>query len=153
MIRNVKNLLAIAFVTVAVGAVTIPNLVSAENTTQNTSQTRKPHRGEGYKKLNLTEAQKTQMKTIHESAKARCNNVFTVEQRAIMAKARETGDRKGVRKQLNLTDAQKQQLRAIGEESKTQMKAILTPEQQQQMEQLKQQRQQQRQERRSNPTS
>jgi Spy/CpxP family protein refolding chaperone len=158
MLRNIKSLLAIAFVTVAVGAVTIPNLVSAENTTQNTSQTHKPHRGEGLaKKLNLTEAQKTQMKAIHESAKARRDNVFTAEQRAIMAKARETGDRKGVRKQLNLTDAQKQQLRAIGAESKTQIKAILTPEQKQQLEQIEKQhqqkRQQQRQERRSNPTS
>jgi len=149
MIRNIKNLLAIACVTVAVGAVTIPNLVSAENTTQNTSQTRKPHRGEGLKKLNLTDTQKTQIKSIHESAKARRQNVFTAEQKAILAKARESREGKGVRKQLNLTDAQKQQLRAIGEDTKTQVKAILTPEQQQQMAQNKQQRQQNRQERRN----
>jgi Spy/CpxP family protein refolding chaperone len=58
-----------------------------------------------------------------------------------MEQARQSGDRKGVRKSLNLTDAQKQQLKAIAEDTKAQMKNVLTPAQQQQLEQMKQQRQ------------
>ncbi|MEY3304921.1 MAG: hypothetical protein ACK5RE_03490 [Pseudanabaena sp.] len=141
MFRNIKSLLAIACVTVAVGAVAIPNLVSAQNTTQNSTEKRKPRQGEGWKQLNLTEAQKAQMKSIRESAKARHQNVLTAEQRAIMEQARQSGDRKGVRKSLNLTDAQKQQMKAIAEDTKAQMKNVLTPAQQQQLEQMKQQRQ------------
>jgi Spy/CpxP family protein refolding chaperone len=150
MIRNIKNFLAIACVTVAVGAAMIPSIVLAQNNNQNTTETRKPRQGEGWKKLNLTEAQKTQMKAIHQGSKTRRDAVFTPEQRALMAKAREAGDRKGVGKQLALTDAQKQDLKAIREDTKTQMKGILTPEQQQQMEQMKQQRQQNRQQRQQN---
>jgi Spy/CpxP family protein refolding chaperone len=58
-----------------------------------------------------------------------------------MEQARQSGDRKGVRKSLNLTDAQKQQMKAIAEDTKAQMKNVLTPAQQQQLEQMKQQRQ------------
>ncbi|WP_434685600.1 Spy/CpxP family protein refolding chaperone [Pseudanabaena minima] len=141
MFRNIKSLLAIACVTVAVGAVAVPNLVAAQNTTQNITEKRKPRQGEGWKQLNLTEAQKAQMKSIRESAKARSQAVLTAEQRAIMEQARQSGDRKGVRKSLNLTDAQKQQMKAIAEDTKTQMKNVLTPAQQQQLEQMKQQRQ------------
>lgn len=141
MFRNIKSLLAIACVTVAVGAVAIPNLVAAQNTTQNSSEKHKPHhQGGGWKQLNLTEAQKAQMKAIRESAKTRSQSVFTPEQRAIMEQARQSGDRKGVKKSLNLTDAQKQQLKAIAEDTKTQMKNVLTPAQQQQLEQMQQQR-------------
>jgi protein CpxP len=141
MFRNIKKILAIACVTVAVGAVAIPSLVSAQNTTQNSTEKRKPHQGHGWKQLNLTEAQKAQMKTIRESAKTRSQSVFTPEQRALMAQARQSGDRKGVRKSLNLTADQKQQLKAISGDTKTQMKNVLTPAQQQQLEQMKQQRQ------------
>jgi protein CpxP len=134
MFRNIKKILAIACVTVAVGAVAIPSLVSAQNTTQNSTEKRKPHQGHGWKQLNLTEAQKAQMKTIRESAKTRSQSVFTPEQRALMAQARQSGDRKGVRKSLNLTADQKQQLKAISGDTKTQMKNVLTPAQQQQLE-------------------
>ncbi|MFM7602624.1 MAG: hypothetical protein ACKO7R_15740 [Pseudanabaena sp.] len=144
MFRNIKSLLAIACVTVAVGAVAVPHLVAAQNTTQNSSENRKPRQGENWKKLNLTEAQKAQMKSIRESAKARSQAVLTAEQRAIMEKARQSGDLKGVRKSLNLTDAQKQQMKAIAEDTKAQMKNVLTPAQQQQFEQMKQQRQENR---------
>ncbi|GBO54345.1 hypothetical protein APA_2293 [Pseudanabaena sp. lw0831] len=140
MFRNIKKLLAIACVTVAVGAVTIPNLVSAQNNNPNRAENMQK-RQDALKQLNLTEAQKTQMKAIHESAKARHQSVLTAEQRAIMEQARQSGDRKGVRKSLNLTDAQKQQMKAIAEDTKAQMKNVLTPAQQQQLEQMKQQRQ------------
>jgi periplasmic protein CpxP/Spy len=140
MFRNIKKVFAIACVTVAVGAVAIPSFVSAQNTSQNSTENRKPHQG-AFKQLNLTEAQKTQMKAIHESAKARRQSVLTSEQRAIMEQSRQSGDRKGVRKSLNLTEAQKTQMKAIGEDTKAQMQKILTPAQLQQLEQMKQQRQ------------
>ena len=141
MFRNFKKALAIACVTVAVGAVTIPNLVSAQNSAPEVdSLVEKNKRGEGWKKLNLTDAQKAQMKTIHENAKTQRENVFTPEQRAKLEQARQSGDRKGVWKTLNLTDAQKQQMKAIGQTTKDQMKAVLTPEQQQQLAQMRQDR-------------
>ena len=140
MFRNIKKVFAIACVTVAVGAVAIPNLVSAQNTSQNRTENRKSHQ-DAFKQLNLTEAQKTQMKAIHASAKTRRQSVLTPDQLAIMEQSRQSGDRKGVRKSLNLTEAQKTQMKAIGEDTKTQMKKILTPAQLQQLEQMKQQRQ------------
>jgi protein CpxP len=140
MFRNIKKLLAIACVTVAVGTFAIPSLVSAQNSNPNRTENMKK-RQEALKQLNLTEAQKTQMKAIHENAKARRQSVLTAEQRAVMEQARQSGDRKGVRKSLNLTDAQKQQLKAIAEDTKAQIKNVLTPAQQQQLEQMKQQRQ------------
>lgn len=144
MLRNIKKVLAIACVTLAVGAVTIPNLVSAQNTTQNQSEKGRVRKGDAWKNLNLTEAQKAQIKTIRESAKTQRQNVLTAEQRAKIAEARQSGDRKGVRKSLNLTDAQKQQMKAIGESTKAQIKNVLTPAQQQQMEQMKLDRKQNR---------
>lgn len=141
MFRNFKKALAIACVTVAVGAVTIPNLVSAQNSApETTSRVEKNKRGDGWKKLNLTDAQKAQIKTIQENAKTQRESVFTPEQRAKLEQARQSGDRKGVWKTLNLTDAQKQQMKAIGQTTKDQMKAVLTPEQQQQLAQMKQER-------------
>ncbi len=140
MFRNIKKLLAIACVTVAVGAVAIPNLVSAQNNNPNRTENMKK-RQDALKQLNLTEAQKTQMKAIRESAKARHQSVLTPEQRTLIEQAKQSGDRKGVRKSLNLTDAQKQQMKAIAEDTKAQMKNVLTPTQQQQLEQMKQQRQ------------
>ena len=146
-IVSIKKLFAIACVSVAVGAVTIPNLVSAQNTTQNRTENRAEKRmgcEGGWKKLNLTDAQKAQLKTIRESAKTQSQNVLTAEQRAKIAAARQSGDFKGVRKSLNLTDAQKQQMKAITESTKAQMKSVLTPAQQQQLEQMKQERQNRR---------
>jgi len=139
MFRNIKKFLAIACVTVAVGAVTIPNLVSAQNSSQDTTSTvnRKPHHGDAWKKLNLTDAQKAQLKTIRENAKTQRQSVFTPDQLAKLQQARQSGDRKGVWKSLNLTDAQKAQLKTIGESTRSQMKNVLTPEQQQQLEQMK----------------
>lgn len=143
MFRNIKKVLAIACVTVAVGAVTIPNLVSAQNSSQDTTNTvkRKPHESGEWKKLNLTDTQKAQLKTIRDNAKTQRQNIFTPDQLAKLQQARQSGDRKGVWKSLNLTDTQKTQMKAIAEDTKTQMKNILTPDQQQQLEQMKQQRQ------------
>jgi Spy/CpxP family protein refolding chaperone len=142
MFRNIKKVLAIACVSMAVGAATIPSIVSAQSSTQNSVQNRaEKRRGDGgWQKLNLSDAQKSQMKSIRDSAKARRQSIFTDEQRAIMNQSRESGDRKGARKSLNLTADQKTQLQAIEQDTKTQMKNILTPQQQQQLEQMQQQR-------------
>lgn len=143
MLRNIKKVLAIACVTVTVGVATLPSFVAAQTTpTPNRTQKWKPQGG--MKKLNLTEAQKTQMKSIRESSKTRMQNVFTPEQRAKIEQARQSGDRKGVWQSLNLTEAQKQQMQAIRQETQAQINNVLTPEQKQQMEQMKQQRQAQR---------
>ena len=138
MLRNIKKVLAIACVTMAVGAVTIPNLVSAQNTTQNQSEKGMGRKDDVWKNLNLTETQKAQIKTIRESAKTQSQNVLTAEQRAKIAEARLSG------KPLNLTDAQKQQMKAIGESTKAQIRNVLTPAQQQQIEQMKLDRKQNR---------
>ncbi len=150
MLRNikmglVKNLLAIAVVSLSLGAVAIPSLVSAQSPSTNTSTTmRKHHQGDAFKQLNLTEAQKAQLKTIHENAKTQRQNVFTAEQRAKIEQARQSGERKGVRKSLNLTEAQKQQMKAIGANTKAQVQSVLTPEQKLQLEKIHQERKAQR---------
>ncbi len=138
MFLNIKKLAAIACVSMAVGVATIPSIVSAQNSSQPSStETRKPHNGNGWKKLNLTDAQKAQMKTIRENAKTQTDAVLTPEQRDILQKSHQSGDHKGVWKSLNLTDAQKQQLKTIRENTQAQMKSVLTPEQQQQVSQMK----------------
>ncbi|MFM7885647.1 MAG: Spy/CpxP family protein refolding chaperone, partial [Pseudanabaena sp.] len=128
MFQNLKKVLAITCVTMAIGATTIPNVVSAQVATQPSTSTR----GE-WKKLNLTDTQKSQLKAIRENAKTQRQNVFTPEQRAIMEQARQSGNRDGVSESLNLTEAQKQQLRAISQNTKTQIDNVLTPEQKQQL--------------------
>ena len=144
MLSNLKKILAIACATMAIGAVTVPNLVSAQNTTQTQSQKRNLRQGDGWKKLNLTDAQKAQIKTIKDNAKTQRQSVFTAEQLTKLEQARQSGDRKGVWKSLNLTDTQKQQMKAIGESTKAQIKNVLTPAQQQQVEQMKLDRKQNR---------
>ncbi|MFN9650283.1 MAG: Spy/CpxP family protein refolding chaperone [Pseudanabaena sp.] len=143
MFHKIKKVLAIVCVTMAVGAVTIPNFVSAQTSTPDSTsrpERRKPHDGGIWKKLNLTDAQKSQLKTIHENAKTQRQSVFTPEQRAIMEQARQSGDRKGVGKSLNLTDAQKQQLKTISQNTRTQVENVLTSEQNQQLAQFRQDR-------------
>ncbi len=99
-------------------------------------------------RLNLTDAQKAQMKQIQESARQQMDAVFTPEQKEQMRLARQNRQRPN----LNLTDAQKAQLKAIQDQIRSQMDAILTPEQKQQMQaqhQQMRQRHQQHQEQES----
>ncbi|MBD2177461.1 hypothetical protein H6F42_11110 [Pseudanabaena sp. FACHB-1998] len=151
--QDIKKVFAIACVSMAVGAATLPSLVSAQNSTSNSNSTqtekRKPRQGDAFKKLNLTDAQKAELKRIRESAKTERRNVLTPEQRAKIEQALQSGDRKGVRKELNLTDAQKQQMRTIGQETKKKVEGVLTPEQKQQLEKMRQERQSQRNNRRA----
>lgn len=140
MFNNFKKIAAIACVTVVVVAASLPSFVSAQTSMPNRMENRKPRGEGGWKKLNLTEAQKTQMKSIRESAKTRREAVLTAEQRAMIAQARQSGDRKGVMKSLNLTEAQKQQMKAIMQDSKSQAENVLTAEQKQQVVKFREER-------------
>lgn len=141
MFRDIKKVLAIACVTMAVGAVTVPNLVSAQTSSPDSTsnpERHKPHKGGEWKKLNLTDAQKAQIKTIRENAKTQRQSVFTSDQLAKLEQARQSGNHKGVWKSLNLTDAQKQQLKTIAQDTKAQVENVLTAQQKQQLAQLRQ---------------
>lgn len=112
-------------------------------------------------RLNLTDAQKTQMRQIREATRAQIENVLTQEQkdklRAAMEQRRQQrgqqqaqqqgqrGQRGQVWSSLNLTADQQAQIKRIREESRQKMQAVLTPEQQQQMQQMRQERQNRRQ--------
>ena len=133
MSNNFKKIVAIACITLAVGAASLPSLVFAQTSTPNRMENRKPRGEGGWQQLNLTEAQKTRMKSIRDSAKARRDAILTPEQRATIAQARQSGDRQGVKKSLNLTEAQKTQMKAIMQDSKSQVENILTSEQKQQI--------------------
>ncbi len=112
----------------------------------------------GMNKLNLTDAQKAQLKQLREETKAQIQQILTPDQRAKMQSfqsnrqpGQQPGNGKkwgGHWKELNLTDAQKQQIRQIRENAKQKMQAILTPEQRAMLQQNRQERQQKWQQRR-----
>jgi Spy/CpxP family protein refolding chaperone len=113
-------------------------------------------------RLNLTDAQKTQMRQIREATRGQIENVLTPEQRNTLRAAKEQrsqqraqqqGQQRGQRGQyrqvwssLNLSAEQQAQIKRIRDESRQRMQAVLTPEQQQQMQQMRQNRQNRRQE-------
>jgi periplasmic protein CpxP/Spy len=85
------------------------------------------------KELNLTEAQKAQLKQIRTETRAQMEGILTDSQKAqikTMKESRGQGDRqKGGWKQLGLTENQKNQLKKIREEAKAKSDLIFTPEQ------------------------
>lgn len=110
-------------------------------------------------KLNLTDAQKEQMRAIKQETRAQIQEVFTPEQRAqleTMKQNRQAQNGQGQARQgrrggmasLNLTDDQKARIKQIMETQKSRMDQVLTAEQRQQLEQMRSQWQQQRQQRR-----
>ncbi len=92
--------------------------------------------GRAWQELNLTDAQKAQMKQVRESAKQRMDTILTSEQKAQLQAARQQRQRPN----LNLTEAQKAQMKAVREDTQRQIEAILTPEQRQKLQEIKQQR-------------
>ena len=121
--------------TIAAGAVA-PSF--AQSTTP-TTPTTKQHKHGGWSKLNLTDSQKAQLKSIRESSKAQIDAILTQPQKDQLAAAK--GDRKQHRevwKSLNLTDAQKASIKQIRSDSKQKMDTVLTPEQRQQLQQMHQ---------------
>jgi periplasmic protein CpxP/Spy len=90
--------------------------------------------------IELTEAQKEQLKAIHTSFRDRLDGILTPEQRQSLETARQAGKTPPeVMQSLNLSGDQKQQLQAAMKSLKSQVFAILTPEQQQKFRQLQQQ--------------
>jgi Spy/CpxP family protein refolding chaperone len=90
--------------------------------------------------IDLTEAQKEQLKAIHASFRARLDGILTPEQRQALETARQAGKTPPeVMQSLNLSDEQKTQLQAEMKSLKSQVFGILTPEQKQKLRQLRQQ--------------
>jgi periplasmic protein CpxP/Spy len=92
-------------------------------------------RGNMGEKLNLTDAQKAQMKQIKEASRQKMDAVLTTAQKEQMRVAKQNKQKPN----LNLSDEQKASLKAIREDSKRQMDAVLTPEQLQKLQALRQQ--------------
>ncbi|MDB9510878.1 hypothetical protein PN499_06765 [Kamptonema animale CS-326] len=87
--------------------------------------------------LNLTDAQKAQMKQIRESSRQQMDAIFTPEQKEQLRTARQQRQKPN----LNLSEAQKAQLKAIRENTKSQMDAIMTAEQKQKLQEMRSSRQ------------
>jgi Spy/CpxP family protein refolding chaperone len=137
---STRTFAAFAGLTLLAGAVAAPVLAQTTNSVTPQTNVGQHHKGGGDNwatKLNLTEAQKAQIKSIREAEKNERQSVFTPDQLNQLSSARQNHTRPN----LNLTDAQKQQLHAIRQKYAAQFKALLTPEQQQQLSQLKAQHQ------------
>ncbi|WP_055076866.1 Spy/CpxP family protein refolding chaperone [Pseudanabaena sp. 'Roaring Creek'] len=137
MFNNFKRVLAVAMLSTTLAGIAIPSIVSAQTSPDQGVQTTQKHHDGGWKKLNLSDDQKQQLKTIHTNTKQQVQAVLTDAQLAQLATAKQSGDRKGVWKSLNLTADQKQQIKNIHKSSRDQSLAILTPEQRTQLQQMK----------------
>ncbi|MBD2185032.1 Spy/CpxP family protein refolding chaperone [Planktothrix sp. FACHB-1355] len=143
-----RGLLVLSAVTLLMGAsgFMAPNKVAANQSdlvAQDSSQPNsKPEGarrrgGRGFAAISgLTDAQKDQLRQIHESTRQQMDAILTAEQREQMRTAREQRQRPSI----NLTEDQKTRMRTIREDAKKRMEAVLTPEQRQQLEQMRQQR-------------
>ncbi len=126
---------AAASLAIAVGTI-VPALAQSAPPATPTGEMH--HRGGG-NKLNLTEAQKAQLKSIREASKAQIDAILTPTQKAQLAAAK--GDRKQHRQvweSLNLTADQKARMQQVRTETRQKMDAVLTPAQRQQKEQMRQ---------------
>jgi Spy/CpxP family protein refolding chaperone len=102
-----------------------------------TPSTVAPKAGQRLNRLNLTDAQKAQLKQIRETTKSQVRAVLTTDQQAQLDAARQSGGKhRGVMKSLNLTSDQKAKIKAIMKASREQMQAVLTPAQQAQLQQM-----------------
>jgi Spy/CpxP family protein refolding chaperone len=108
---------------------------NATNTSSNTADVQEvSHR---MSDLNLTNAQKTQMKQIREQTRAKIVGILSPDQQQ-QFKAATQGKHESPMKELrslNLSDTQKQQVRDIMSAQRQQINAILTPDQQAKMKQ------------------
>ena len=138
MFNNLKRVFAVAMLSTTLGVIAIPSIVSAQSTpNQGTPTYTQKHHGGFWKKLNLSDDQKQQLKTIHANTKQQVQAVLTDDQRAQLAAAKQSGNHKGVWKSLNLTPDQKQQIRSIHKSSREQSLAVLTSDQRTQLQQMR----------------
>jgi periplasmic protein CpxP/Spy len=89
------------------------------------------------KALNLTDAQKAELKTIRDSARQQMEEVFTADQKTQMQQARQQRQRPN----LTLSAEQKSKLESIRRDTKIKIDAVLTPGQKQKPQQTRPQRQ------------
>jgi periplasmic protein CpxP/Spy len=95
-------------------------------------------RGQGQNRLNLTDAQKAQMRQIHEKYKPQMQSILTDEQKTQLQNA--GADRNAQRKVwASLSQDQKNQMKTLRQQEEAEENAVLTPEQQQQKQQWQQQ--------------
>ncbi|KYC43505.1 P pilus assembly/Cpx signaling pathway, periplasmic inhibitor/zinc-resistance associated protein [Scytonema hofmannii PCC 7110] len=95
-----------------------------------------------WKKLGLTDAQKTQLKDIRRVTREEIDKILTEEQRAqLMTTMKNQNGKRGWRgamASLNLSNEQRTQIREVMRSQKAKMEAILTTEQKAQLDQYKQ---------------
>ena len=92
------------------------------------------HGGHGMmQQLNLSDAQKTQIKQYRQSAKQQIDAILTSDQKTAIQQARENHTRPN----LNLSDDQKAQMKAIHQQTEANIEAVLNPDQLQQLQQLR----------------
>ncbi len=140
--NNIATAKVLPLIAIAIAsAATIGNVIpSLAQTAAPTAATAKQHKHNGdWAKLNLTDSQKAQLKSIREATKAKIDGVLTQAQKDQLAAAK--GDRQAhgqAWKSLNLTDAQKAAMKQIRSEAKQQSDAVYTPAQLQQLQQMRQ---------------
>ncbi len=152
---NVKRLLFLPGALAIALSVAAPMLPVAAQTKTPPTAGQSQKRGVN---LNLTEAQKAQLKQIREATRSQLEAILTPEQKAQLETAKQQrqqsqpgqqGQRgqkpRGMWAALNLTADQKTRIKAIRQDAKQKMDAVLTAEQRQQLEQRRQQRLQKRQ--------
>ena len=81
--------------------------------------------------LNLSDAQKTQIKQYRQSERQQIDAILSSDQKAAMQQARQNHTRPN----LNLSADQKAQMKAVRQQTEASIKAVLTPEQLQQLQQ------------------
>ena len=89
-------------------------------------------------KLNLTDAQKAQIKQIRLSTQKQINGILTPDQQKQKQQARQ----QHTAAKLSLSNDQKAQIKKIRQDEKSQIEAVLTTSQKQQLQQLRASRQQ-----------
>jgi periplasmic protein CpxP/Spy len=102
------------------------------------AQAKEKNYEEKWEKLGLTDAQKTELRSIKDSAKQQIQQILTPEQRQQYDNAIKSGQNKRQAfASLNITEQQKTQIKEIKDAKKAQIEALLTPEQKQQLQQMK----------------
>jgi len=114
--------------------------VSPDNSTENATNSSAPTAtqvSERMSDLNLTDAQKAQMKQIREQTSAKIVGLLSSDQQKQFKAANQGGHESPMKelRSLNLSADQKQKVREILSTQRQQIQAILTPEQQAKMKQ------------------
>ena len=145
---------------VALSLATAPFIIKAQAETPDQpapAQTTHQHHQGKWDQLNLTDAQKQQLRQIGKETHDQIQAVLTSDQQAQLKAAMQNHQagqahqgRQNLWASLNLTDDQKAKIKAIKDAQKARMQALLTPAQQQQLQQMQQQWQQKRQQRQNN---